>query len=346
MDSSIENVKGLISSAKKILVVSHAAPDPDAVACVLFTHKMLETNFKDKEIYSNIESANFDSFKSLFDASFITTLGFKEAFSTVKPDLLLVLDLSSLSVLSRGPVEKTEELVRSVKAVIIDHHIDKVSEKVAHTINLLDSSCVETLYKVFVREMGLKTYPGYQNHVLFGIVGDTGGFRYLEKYGVDTFDVVTELLKDGGNIDTVVNSLGRLNINEVSVQREMLANLKVNGDFTYTYVSDIFFRNNPQITDVEYSNANKIFVQYYLKSIGDSFWGFTFKPLKSGGYTMSFRCQMNTINVRVFAKQFNGGGHDSSAGGFIDAKSDIEARDAILEVIQKHRAEAYGNSGN
>lgn len=332
-------IKEAIEKAKKVLIVSHSSPDYDAVASSVFTHNVLKENFPSKEVFVNIEAASFTGYKMIFDTSFITSELFEDVVKKTNPDLLMILDLSASALISRKG-ERTSDIINSITTIYIDHHPDLVAEDVLAVINERDSSCAETAYKVFAHGLGLKMYNGFADHVLMGIVGDTSFFRYLEKSGRDTFPVVSELVEAGGNIDRVAINIGRLNENEVKIHTEMLTNLKSNGEYSYTFVSDSFFAKYPHITDAEYSNANKIFVQYYLKSIGDALWGFTFKPLRSGGYTISFRCEQGMLDLTVFASKFNGGGHKSSAGGFVDAKSDSEALERIIEVVEKYKEEA------
>ncbi|MBI2356608.1 DHH family phosphoesterase [Candidatus Dojkabacteria bacterium] len=342
---NIHKIKELIESAHNILVVSHASPDPDAVSCTLFTYNILKKNFPNKKITANIEAAALDSYGMLLNIQNIETNPFLDTFNRVNPDLLIVLDLSNPKLIMRSDIEEGIEAIRASKVpmIIIDHHENENTLEGEVIINEGDGSCAETVYRVFIEELKFNKYDGYANELLLGIIGDTGQFRYLKHFGVRTFDVTGKLLADGGNIDKVVVSLNRLNNNEVEVNREMMKNLISNGVYTYTYISDMFFKEHPEISDGEYSVANKIFVQYYLKTIGSALWGFTFKPLKAGGYTVSFRSEFDLIDLTVFAKFFGGGGHKTSAGGIIFEDSDRKVLEKILSVVEEHKEEAIAN---
>ena len=248
-----ESLKNLIDSADKILIVSHAGPDPDAISSTVFTLSILRKNFPHKVIRANIEGASLDQYKKLFNTDLVSNDSFKDTFNNFSPDLLIALDMAGLKLLSRTDIDSIlSQVSKSHEIVMIDHH-EELEHPYARTyINYFDNSCAESVYKVFIDGMKLKPYDNYANHLLLGIVGDTGSFGYLERNAESTFSITIKLLNEGGNIDEVRTLMNRLSFNELEVHREYLKNLTVVDDYSYSYISDLFFENHKEIPDAEF----------------------------------------------------------------------------------------------
>ncbi len=346
MREETSKLKELIENSQKILLLTHSHPDPDAISTLSFTLNILRKNFPQKEIVGNVEAAILDQYKKLIDVSLIGTKETKELIEKFEADLVIILDIGDTIRLSQSDISSEfERLSKEKTVVMIDHHTVIETNNVNLKLNDQDSSCAEMVYKVFVKEMELTPHQGFANELLLGIVGDTGSFGYLKKEGDirSTFEITAELLEAGGSIDEVRGSLNRVTVNQLKVHKEYLNNLQTNEEYTYTYISDEFYKNSKEITDIEYSVANNMFVQTYLKSIGEAFWGFTVKPKGEGNYTISFRSYMYLIDLTVFASKLNGNGHKASAGGMIKAENVNDAIKQITDVIEKYKAEAYAN---
>lgn len=346
MREEVSKLKELIENSQKILLLTHSHPDPDAISTLVFTLNILKKNFPQKEIVGNVEDAILDQYKKLIDVSTIGTRETKELLSKFEADLIIILDIGDTIRLSQSDI--SSELLKLSKAkpiVMIDHHTVIETREVSLKLNDQDSSCAEMVYKVFVKEMSLTPHESYANELLLGIVGDTGSFGYLKRESdiKSTFEITAELLEAGGSIDEVRGTLNRVTPNQLRVHREYLNNLETNGEYTYTYISDEFYKNTKDITDTEYSVANNMFVQTYLKSVGDAYRGFTVKPKGEGNYTVSFRSYMYLIDLTVFASKLNGNGHKASAGGMIQADNIDDAIKIVKDVIEKYKAEAYAN---
>lgn len=337
--------KEIIESSNKILVVAHGAPDPDAVACTLFTYNILKYNFPKKEIRSNLENATLRSFSLISDVTEIETKPFVDIFKEFNPDLIISLDQPNLKLLSRNDISETIKEIEegNVKLVVIDHHEEDQVKRKDLYFNEKTDSCAEIVYKIFVREMGLNKYDNYANTVLLGIIGDTGSFSFINNDTTQMFSIVTELLKDGGNIDTVNLGLARLSLDQVKILQEMLNNIKTNGEYSYSYISSDFYKSNPELTDAQYSIVNKLFSVRYIKAIEDALWGFTLKPIFENTFSLSFRSRMNFIDTTIFTTKFGGGGHKSSSGGIVKAETIEDAIQQVIDIIEKYKNVAYAN---
>lgn len=337
----------LIKKSKRILIASHTGPDPDAIFSTVFTKEILKINFKNKNINANIEGVELAPIKKLINEDSISNVKFAEAIKKFTPDLLIVQDMNDLKLLSRESIlDILKRYFASKKIVLIDHHKKpEYLEMVNYYYNFNDNSCAETVYKIFIDILKQTAYSYYYNHILLGIIGDTGSFGYLKKDSdfKSTFDITAKLINEGGNIDELRTELSRISEKQLLIHKEFLKNLTYKNEYTYTYISDKFFRANMDLSDADYSTANKQFVQNYLKTIGNAYWGFAIKPLNLGTYTLSFRAPIGMLDLTIFTKQFNGGGHKAAAGGIIQAKSDKEAIRQVIDVIEKYKRQAYAN---
>lgn len=345
MKKEIKELSELISKSKSILIVSHQGPDPDAMSCTAFTLNILRFNFPDKTINANLDSAKMDDFAEVLNVNDISTLDWLEAIEKYNPELLICCDFGEYKLISSNYNQEAffKRLDKGLKVVMIDHH-PKVEQRRDVYINNFDSSCVETIYEVLVKEIGLKKYPKYQNHVLFGIIGDTGSFAWADKNTDHCFDTAKELVNDGGEIDKIQEAMNKKTLGTVKIHAEYLKNLQTNGEYTYSFISDNFKVEHPEVSEAEFTAANKQFVYSYLRSVEGAKWGFTVKPKgKSGDYSISFRAQVGIIDVSKIASHLNGNGHKGSSGGLIQAKSSEDAVKMVINAIEKYKEEAYAN---
>lgn len=340
---TINKLNKLINGSKNILLMSHVGADPDAISCTHFTLEVLRWNFPEKQINANIESVELEGFSRLFNKSNITSFNAIDAVKKYQPQLIIVLDLNELRLLSRQEERLIKDIIKAINIVRIDHHPVKKERGVLLTINDRHNSCAETVYEVFLKRMKLKNYPNFSNHLLLGIIADTGNFAYLKGNNKHTFDTVYELTKLGGNLDVVNLYLNRMDFNMIEIHKEFLKNLTIKEDYSYSYISDEFYKKNPQIKEAQYSSANKIFVQWYIKKVGEAFWGFTLKPISTGDYTLSMRAQEGSMDLTRFAIRLGGDGHKTSAGGLVKANNLDMAIKQVLDIIEKYKEEAYAN---
>jgi nanoRNase/pAp phosphatase (c-di-AMP/oligoRNAs hydrolase) len=341
LEDQIKKLGELIESSNRILIVTHMGPDPDAISCTSFTLSILKTNFPQKEISANICKAEIADFYNYTGVSSISTESFEEIIKEKNPDLIIALDVSTLKLLSKDEDCIAVYKKHNCKLAFIDHHLEEEKEK--DVFILMDyNSCAEAVYEVFADKLGYTTYPNYFNDVLLGIVDDTGSFSYLDKNIENTFDLAKKLVLEGGNIDKIVQILGKKSLTTVKMHAEYLKNFKSNGEYSYTFLSDGFLSSN-EYTDAEITKANKQFVQLYLKNTDNVNWGFTVRRNTNASYSVSFRAQIQILDTTVFTTKLGGNGHKSSSGGFVSADNVEDALKQIIDVIEKYKEEAYAN---
>ncbi len=344
MNITVKHIKELITNTDNILVISHSSPDPDAISSAYVTYKLLKENYPQKNVYINIEKLDtVKQLSSYIDMSPITQIDTRELIKKHNIQLIICMDIGNSRMFSiKDQAELSgksviQEFVESGKKVVcIDHHNEADLKELSIYINYRHSSCVQSIYTLFISDMGLREYDGIINHLLLGVISDTGGLQFFESNVRSTLEFVTMLVERGGSIDEVKSNIERLSLPIAKVLSELLQNAKCTGEMSYTYVSDDFFEKNSDIPDTVYSSATKVYAAEFSKRIGTANWGFVVKKSPTGRYSISLRSVTgkNSRDVSKIAKRFEGGGRLTTAGGIVNANNVLEAVDKVITVIK------------
>ncbi|MCC7289725.1 DHH family phosphoesterase [bacterium] len=353
--NDIKLLEQLLNNSKRILIVTHTRPDPDAVSSTVLLHTLLRDNYPDKEITSNIEGEITSHYSFLKNLEIVGTGMAIQALETFKPDLVFLVDGMNWKRVSitDGPALKNQISTNKIKLVIIDHHEEVDIDECDLYMNYGEASTSESIYTHLIKALNLKPYEGYETAVITGIVTDTGSFKNKVKHPRQTFSVAADMVEAGVDIEKILNALSRIDEVGMRIYTEMTNNFVCTDDYNYTYISQKFFKDNkkdlnPALVDAVYH----YFIDSRLRSSGKAVWGFIVfyeygrqdengeEELKR--YKGSMRAEAG-IDTTVFSRQFGGGGHKGASAFTLMAKSDQEAIQMVIDVIEKHRSEAYGN---
>lgn len=318
MSSELSN---LIHKSGMILITSHISPDVDALCSILLSGSTLEKNFPDKKIEMVLEE------QMTSDLSFLAgfaNIKFEPLLSRVKsfePDLIMVVDASTLERCSRLDGNELAELVKNdsaIKVVAVDHH--QITEHDAEIyINNHKPANVQQLYELFFDQLKLEKPVGYADITLLGIIFDTGRFKYDNPDHENTFRIVNELLDAGASIEKLENRLDRFSEAELEVIANLAKNVVAEKGFSYSFIDDIFAarwkkQNRPQR---DFKAGCEQFVNRFIRNIEQNIWGFVVYPeiaLEKKSYSASFRSEGGAKDVSVLAAKLGGGGHKEAAG--------------------------------
>jgi len=335
----IDKFKDLLQQSNKILVTSHISPDPDAVASTLLLSGALKLNFPGKSIEMILEEEP-DALSFISGYNQIKFAPLDEAIVELKPDLFILVDVANFSRASRKGGEKLREYIKlnQVKVVIIDHHEPEGRDESDLYINSIKSASVQEIYGLIFSQLNFKKPDDSAQVAMTGLYGDTGGFTYVDVSNADALELAAKLVREGATVEALKYQLNQFSEDQMQVVSELAKNLSHFKDFTYSYLGDEFVDNwqksgKPQAS---LQRANKIFIDNYIRNIDGRDKGFIAYLNSLEGeniYSISFRAARGSQDVSKLARALSGGGHKSSAGGKVEAKTIQEALGKIQEVI-------------
>lgn len=321
-DHLFQEVKGLLSSPKKIVITTHHNPDGDAMGSSLGLYHYLIKQGHDVDVVIPNE---FPEFLKWLPGNEVV-IDFQEETDKAQElfdnsEMIFCLDYNST-----GRVKAVEPALKAAKAikVLIDHHPDP--EPFAdYTISDISVSSAAELVCEFMQELGDidNLNKDIAECLYTGIMTDTINFT-VNSSRPRTYAIVSVLLNYGINKDGIYNHV----FNNYSLDRMRLLGYTLNEK---TKVLHKYRTGYIYLTQEELDEYNHV--------LGDTE-GFVNYPLSIKGVRMSaifiekedhikisFRSK-GSFSVNEFSnKYFSGGGHRNAAGG--------ESRLSMEETLEK-----------
>jgi phosphoesterase RecJ-like protein len=334
INMDIKELKSLLETSKKIVVIPHKNPDGDAIgSCVAINEVLKSLGHKSLIISPN----NFPEFlKWIDDENEIITYE-KNPDSCnnhiSEADLIFTLDFNSLSRI--GPMGGFVKESKASK-IMIDHHQspEDYAKYIYSDVNM--SSTCEMVYH-FISKLSLtdRITSKIASALYTGIMTDTGSFKFPLTTSI-THNVISELIKKGANGNKINNLVYDNNsYGKILLLSHALSNMVINVEHktAYMYLSQVNLNKyNFKKGDTEG------FVNYGLSIKGVKFAAIFIENEVEKIIKISFRSK-GVFNVNEFSRNnFNGGGHINAAGGF----SKENLKDTILKfenLLPKYKVE-------
>lgn len=321
--NTIEDISRVISNSNKIGITYHVSPDGDAVGSALALLNGLKLLNKNAYLISkDIISENLRFLKGSNEATGLI----REPF--VGTDLVVVVDC--------GNFERISSDLKGFKGTIlnIDHHISNesygdfnyVDTKAAATaeiiFNLLESLGIDfSNISEEIYEIGTCLYTS--------LVTDTGGFRH-SNVTYKTHEIASKLKKIGVNNTFIYQSLFDNN----SFEKIRLIGKAINN-------MELLFDRKVSLIKIPKSYGDELGIEIGDTSDIISF-GLQIKGVEvailiketENGAKASLRSK-NDLDVRRIAEKLGGGGHVKASGITMNGVGLGEAKDKILEEIEK-----------
>ena len=310
-DKEIQEIVGLLSTPKKIVIIPHRSPDGDAMGSTLGLYHLL-MQMKHQAVV--ISPNDFPSFLDWMPGSENVLVYENDREATSKriaaADLIFTLDFNALH--RTGEMETVLSKV-SVPFIMIDHHQSPDTyAKYTFSDTSYGSTC-EMLYN-FMVQIGKKAFidKTIATCLYTGILTDSGGFKFPKTTG-NTHRIVAEFIELGVE-NTVIPTLlfDNSSYNRLQLLGRALQNLKVIADKKTAYIS----LSQNELDDFGYEKGDtEGIVNYGLSIKGIHFAAIFIEHTDEKIIKISFRSQ-GDFDVNLFARaHFNGGGHMNAAGG-------------------------------
>jgi len=306
----------------------HHNPDADSVGSAIAMARVLRHFGKEVKIVSSTDIPKNLCF--LVENENHELIDFNK-FDFSRYDLFITCDSSSWSRVAGGhDIPKPNMFF-----INIDHHI---SNQKFGDINLVvpdaAANC-EVLYYLF-QDWGVEL-GDTSEHLLAGIIGDTGAFRFPEA-GESTFKAALELMKFSDKSKIIFELYQSFEENHVMIWKVIMDNLKIDHEHKFVYS---FVRRETLEKYGRPWNAKSELADMLFQSIEGTDFGLI--GAEDEGYiSVSFRSRTG-VDVSRLAGEFGGGGHAWASAARIDIlhSSYDEAIDKILQTARKF---ASGNS--
>ena len=336
-----DSLISLLRSASNVLIMGHTNMDMDAFgACLgikaicnrLQIPAMVVADLKATELKTR--SAMTSSFSR--DELDKLVINSKDSEALVHPDTLLVVVDVHIPKMTMAPrlVEKCS------KVVVIDHHRraeEYIENPVFNHIDPAASSSCEIIAE-FIRFSSINPRiempSSYATIMLSGIFLDSAFFK-SRNTGIRTFEAST-ILKEYGADNSLADDFLKDDFEEHKAVNDIIRNLE------HPFYGVVVAIANPaEIFDqVTISKASNACLQF--KGIHASF---VIGHTSAREIKMSCRSD-GTINVQLLAEKLGGGGHFSMSAVTFDKSSVEEVREALINVLDAHLAEATNDDRN
>jgi len=334
-NKDISEIKELLSTPKKIAIVSHRNPDGDAYGSSLALYHYLLKSQHNVSIVSPNDCPDF--LKWLPDQEKIIIFEneqLKGSELLKEAELIFTLDFNALHRVGK-PMEEVLNKV-SAKFIMIDHH--KQPDNYARYMysDASISSTSQMLYHFFEKLDTVNSIDETIATCLYtGIVTDTGSFKYASTTSV-THRIIADLIDKGINHTKIhINLYDTNSFNRLQLLGTALGNLKVLDEYKTAYIS----LSQKEMNSFNFKKGDtEGFVNYGLSLKGIVFAVIFIEDQKQGIIKMSLRSK-GQFSVNEFARNhFNGGGHINAAGG----RSEDSLRNTVnnfLKIVPKYKNE-------
>ena len=321
----ISDIKSLLASPKKIVIVTHKNPDGDAIGSSLaLFHYLTKINHSVTVITPNdypdflkwvpgqdlilkFDSQNSQSLEALSNADIVFTLDFN-AFHRA------------------GDMENTLAENESLKIMIDHHQQPDPYAKYTYSDVSMSSTC-EMIYN-FIEMLGdLDLLDSHMATAIYlGIMTDTGSFRFNFTTS-RTHRVIADLIDKGAQNTFIHNQVYDTNsYKRLQLLGCALSNLKVLSEYRAAYITLTL----KELQKFDYKKGDtEGFVNYALSLNNIVLAAIFIEDAQQNIVKISLRSK-GDFSVNLMSRShFEGGGHTNAAGG----KSDLPIKETVEKFI-------------
>ncbi|TJY36278.1 DHH family phosphoesterase [Pontimicrobium aquaticum] len=321
----ISEIKALLQSPKKIVIVPHKNPDGDAMGSSLGLYHYLKLFNHHISVITPNDYPNF--LKWLPGDELVIKYDNNKAAADeliINADIIFTLDFNALH--RTGNMETILTEADGIK-ILIDHHQqpDNYAKYIYSDVTIC--STAQMIYH-FIDMLGdLKLLNSNISTCLYtGIMTDTGSFRFRSTTST-THHVVANLIDNGADNAQIHNNVYDTNsYNRLQLLGRALNNLNFIEELNTAYI--ILSQKELNKYNFQKGDTEGV-VNYALSLKGVKFAVIFIENQKESIIKISLRSKGN-FDVNTFARQhFNGGGHTNAAGG----RSELSLKKTVEKFI-------------
>ena len=299
-------IKNIIDSAHKIVIVQADNPDSDSLGSALALEQIFGYMGKEPYLYCAVDVPGYLRYLEGWDRV-MTDL-------PVKFDASIIVDASTMTLLEKLVSTGQKGWMASKPCVVLDHHamVDNPIEFAEVTLNDPSRASTGELIYIISKEMGWPTPLRAAELIMTTILGDTQGLTN-QLATSETYRIMAELVDSG---------VDRPKIEEL--RRELSKMPKEIYKYKATMIDHSEFSHNDTIVSVtvpqteinRYSpiyNPGPLIQNDILQTLGVKV-AIVFKTYDNGKVTAAIRCNPGYGIAAELAEHFGGGGHTYASG--------------------------------
>ena len=324
--TEIKDLKSLLASPKKIVIVPHKNPDGDAIGSTVALYNFLKSKQHDAVVIAPNDYPEFLKWVPGQEDVLIFEKNTEKATQLISDaEIIFTLDFNHFS--RTGMMEEVLAKTETTY-VMIDHH--QQPDDYA-TFTYSDVSCSSTCEMVYnfieMLDETDKISPEIASALYLGIMTDTGSFRFSSTTS-KTHRVIANLIDKGAkNANIHQDTFDNSSYERMQLLGVALNNMKVFSEYKTAYITlsqEELDKHNFKKGDTEG------FVNYSLGIKGIIFAAIFIENKADKIIKISLRSK-GDFDVNQFArKHFEGGGHINAAGG----KSDLNLKETTQKFEQ------------
>jgi phosphoesterase RecJ-like protein len=302
-------IRELLQQATQVLVVTHIAPDGDAVGSLTGTGLALLSLEKYVTLVCDDGLPNRFKYLPLADQVY------QQPANDEKYDLIIALDAgdpSRLGSVLAGISYPVPPLIN------IDHHVTNTRYGQVNLVGLEACSTTEILFELFP-ELGVPLTADLARCLLTGLVTDTLSFR-TANVTAKTLKVAGALVDAGADLYTVTTqALSLKELSTLFIWQKGLNKAQVEDGLIWTAIS------NEEREEVEHHGNSTYGLGNLLADVFRVKMSVVMLEMADGRVNVGFRCHP-PYSVSELARELGGGGHHLAAGCTIEGSlKDVQA---------------------
>ena len=321
--SNFKEIYNRILNSKKILILTHQKPDPDAIGSMLAFKLIIALMNKEIKVEPVVTEI----------PDFIDVLPNHQDLLTEVTndyDLILLVDTSSKVQLGKfGDFLEFKE-----KLIIIDHHLVEIDKEIMHYVDKSAASTTMVIYQ-FMKDNEIELKKDIATCLYVGLLGDTGGFS-LRGTTSEALSVASELLKAGIDHQSLYKDLIKpgYTLNYLQLKRIAIQNLEII-DEKIAFTS-LDYNTLRKYNMIDMKPQPFVLIGRHIKGIEVSVLIVEEEP---NNYRVSLRSN-EYLNVSEVAKTFGGAGH-KFASGFRFSSDVSPVKEELIKELKKRLKDTY-----
>jgi phosphoesterase RecJ-like protein len=295
-----------ISNYKTVGVFSHVRPDGDCIGSQIAFCRWLEANgIKAKAYNDDPVPGNMQWLIQYFNVQQ------PDDISAGRCDAFVMVDGNASHRF--GTFEQILKKNSDKPLFMIDHHPDPEHEFEAAVFDVSASSASELVYRIYLEHNPDQIDEGTAKALYAGIVTDTGSFQY-DNVKPETMDAAADLMRRGGFTPNVVceKIFSSKSLNQLQLLSKTLGTIKL---YANNQIATISVTTN-MLNQTGTTNEDTEGIVNYALSIAGVKAAVIFKDLGDDGVKMSLRSKSDDVDVNIWARELDGGGHAKASGAW------------------------------
>ena len=318
LDSSTINAADrLLNEASRILVVTHIAPDGDAIGSLTAVGVALRQMGKAFTLVC--DDGLPKRFKYLPLAGGVRDIPERPA----EYDLLFAVDCGDLERMGKAYSDLPEPLPPIIN---VDHHPTNTEFGEVNFVVPNANSATEILFDL-LPQFGAEITPDLATCLLTGLLTDTLGFR-TSNVTSKTLRVASDLVDTGIDLFAIMTKAMDLKeLSTLKVWQKGLANMKLEDGVIWTSI------NNKERLETGHNGTSSFGLGNMMANVYQAKMSAVIMEMADGRVSVGFRCRP-PYSVSELAADLGGGGHHQAAGCLLDGPFD----EAVELVVAKSKA--------